>query len=66
MIKSISIIKDYKKCSLNNNTVIKIKTVNKIKLNTKISIKKKKENIKKANFYYEIINISFLKLISFY
>ena len=59
MIKQTSIIKDYKKCSLNNNTVIKIKIVNKIKLNTKISIMKKKKSIKKVNFQYEIINISF-------
>lgn len=43
-------IKDYKKCSLNNNTVIKIKIVYKIKLKTKISIQKKKKNIEKANF----------------
>ena len=50
MIKSTFTIKDYKKCSLNNNTVIKIKIVNKFKLNTKISIKKKKKNIKKAKF----------------
>ncbi len=65
MIKSTFTIKDYKKCSLNNNTVIKIKIVNKFKLNTKISIKKKKKNIKKVKFQFEIIFVSFLKLISF-